>query len=86
MTNANSRRRSLPYTDGFVDISLLDGGSFIADLNRLHAGENGSFRMYNWAFHISHQGRHILWDLGLDDVRKDLVGKNSHIADVGIEG
>jgi hypothetical protein len=59
---------SLPHTDAYVELALLDGGSFIGDLSRMHAGESGSFRMYNWAFYISHQGRHILWDLGLDEV------------------
>ena len=60
---------SLPHSDSYVELALLDGGSFIGDLGRMHAGESGSFRMYNWAFYISHQGRHILWDLGLDEVR-----------------
>ena len=60
----------LPTTDAFVQLSLLDGGSFIGDLSRMHAGQTGTFRMYNWSFYISHQGRHILWDLGLDQVRE----------------
>lgn len=60
----------LPHTDAFVKLTLLDGGSFLGDLSRMHAGESGTFRMYNWAFYISHPGRHILWDLGLDEVRK----------------
>jgi hypothetical protein len=62
-------RKDLPHQGAFVELSLLDGGSFIGDLSRMHAGESGTFRMYNWAFYISHQGRHILWDLGLDGVR-----------------
>jgi hypothetical protein len=66
--------RNLPQTEAFVELSLLDGGSFIGDLSRMHAGEEGKFRMYNWAFYISHRGRHILWDLGLDEVRKDERG------------
>jgi hypothetical protein len=61
---------SLPHTDSYVRLALLDGGSFLGDLSRMHAGESGTFRMYNWAFYISHQGRHILWDLGLDEVRE----------------
>jgi hypothetical protein len=64
-----STRASLPHTDAYVELALLDGGSFVGDLSRMHAGERGSFRMYNWAFYIAHQGRHILWDLGLDEVR-----------------
>ncbi|ORY05691.1 beta-lactamase-like protein [Clohesyomyces aquaticus] len=60
----------LPETDAHVALSLLDGGSFIGELNKLHAGvTNGKFRMYNWAFYIAHKGRHILWDLGLDEDR-----------------
>jgi hypothetical protein len=61
-------KAGLPQTDAFVELALLDGGSFVGDLSRMHAGESGSFRMYNWAFYISHQGRHVLWDLGLDEV------------------
>ncbi|KAH7564333.1 hypothetical protein BM1_01380 [Bipolaris maydis] len=60
---------NLPSTDAFVSLSLLDGGSFIADLSRMHAGGSGTFRMYDWAFYISHKGRHVLWDLGLDEDR-----------------
>ncbi|USP76879.1 uncharacterized protein yc1106_04153 [Curvularia clavata] len=59
----------LPSTDAFVELSLLDGGSFIGDLSLLHAGQLGTFRMYNWAFYIAHGGRHVLWDLGLDQDR-----------------
>ncbi|RYO62665.1 hypothetical protein AA0116_g4376 [Alternaria tenuissima] len=62
-------KANLPYTDACVELALLDGGSFLGDLSRMHAGENGTFRMYNWAFYVSHQGRHILWDLGLDEDR-----------------
>jgi hypothetical protein len=60
---------ALPDTDAHIELSLLDGGSFIGDLSRIHAGVGDvKFRMYNWAFYISHNGRHILWDLGLDEV------------------
>lgn len=69
MTASKRSRGDLPKTDAFVTLSLLDGGSFMGDLSRMHAGETGVFRMYNWAFYISHLGRHILWDLGLDGVR-----------------
>jgi hypothetical protein len=27
--------------------------------------------MYNWAFLISHHGRYLLWDLGLDEDRSN---------------
>jgi hypothetical protein len=59
----------LPQTDAYVELSLLDGGSFIGDWSKVHAGASGKYRMYNWAFHIFHQGKHLLWDLGLDEVR-----------------
>jgi hypothetical protein len=70
-----SHNGKLPQTDAYVELSLLDGGSFIGDLSKVHAGASGKYRMYNWAFYISHQGRHLLWDLGLDDVRSDLLSK-----------
>ncbi|KAF2682349.1 Metallo-hydrolase/oxidoreductase [Lentithecium fluviatile CBS 122367] len=61
---------TLPETDAYVDLSLLDGGSFVGELSKIHAGvSNTKFRMYNWAFYISHRGRHVLWDLGLDEDR-----------------
>jgi hypothetical protein len=66
-------KADLPHTDACVKLALLDGGSFLGDLSRMHAGESGTFRMYNWAFYISHKGRHVLWDLGLDEVRKSRV-------------
>ncbi|KAF1937901.1 hypothetical protein EJ02DRAFT_505734 [Clathrospora elynae] len=66
MANTNV---SLPRTDAFVELSLLDGGSFVGDLSRMQPGASGSVRIYNWAFYILHQGKHILWDLGLDKDR-----------------
>lgn len=63
------RAGELPHTDAYVELSLLDGGSFIGDLSKVHAGASGKYRMYNWAFHLSHGGKHMLWDLGLDEVR-----------------
>jgi hypothetical protein len=66
---AEAYRGSLPQTQAYVELSLLDGGSFIGDLSKVHAGASGKYRMYNWAFHISHRGRHVLWDLGLNEVR-----------------
>jgi hypothetical protein len=71
-----TRAGRLPQTDAYVELSLLDGGSFIGDLSKVHAGAAGKYRMYNWAFHITHHGRHFLWDLGLDDVRCDLLLNN----------
>ncbi|EAT87915.1 hypothetical protein HBI56_092930 [Parastagonospora nodorum] len=62
---------SLPHTRAHVKLSLLDGGSFIGDLDKVHAGASGKYRMYNWAFYIEKQGRHMLWDLGLDEDRSN---------------
>ena len=60
---------SLPQTKAFVRLSLLDGGSFMADMDKLHANvSSAKFRMYNWAFHIVHNDEHVIWDLGLDGV------------------
>ncbi|KAH7061620.1 beta-lactamase-like protein [Paraphoma chrysanthemicola] len=59
----------LPHTDAYVELSLLDGGSFIGDWSKVHAGASGTYRMYDWAFYISHGDRHLLWDLGLDEDR-----------------
>tara|TARA_R110002003_G_scaffold206_23_gene15894 strand:+ start:10091 stop:10462 length:372 start_codon:yes stop_codon:yes gene_type:complete len=61
----------LPHTDAYVELSLLDGGSFIGDWSKVHAGASGKYRMYNWAFLISHHGRYLLWDLGLDEDRSN---------------
>jgi hypothetical protein len=65
------RSSCLPQIEAYVDLSLLDGGSFIGDLSKVHAGASGRFRMYNWAFLVSHQGTHVLWDVGLDDDRSN---------------
>lgn len=72
MTVAESPCAPLPDTDAHIHLSLLDGGSFVGELSKIHAGvSERKFRMYNWAFYISHKGRHILWDLGLDEVRTE---------------
>ncbi|KAF2730216.1 Metallo-hydrolase/oxidoreductase [Polyplosphaeria fusca] len=70
MTAAEPHCGRLPGTEACVQLALLDGGSFVGELSKLHAGvANGKFRMYDWAFYISHRGRHILWDLGLEEDR-----------------
>lgn len=61
----------LPQSDSSVQLRILDGGSFMAELNKLHDGAgNDRFRMYNWAFHIYHPKthRHVLWDVGMEGV------------------
>lgn len=70
-------KAALPCTEASVSLALLDGGSFIGDLSMMHAGQKGTFRMYNWAFYIAHKGRHILWDLGLDGVSARVLAKLS---------
>jgi hypothetical protein len=73
MTVTEIRCASLPDPETYAHLSLLDGGSFIGDLSRVHAGVGDiRYRMYNWAFYVSHKGRHILWDLGLTAVRTSL--------------
>ncbi len=62
---------ALPETTSFVKLDLLDGGSFIASTDKIHAGvENETFRLYNWAFHVFHSptGEHMMWDLGISGV------------------
>lgn len=73
-----STKPGLPSTDASVELALLDGGSFVGDLSRMHAGQSGTFRMYNWAFYIAHNGKHVLWDLGLDQVSLRRLGKVDH--------
>ncbi|KAH7050029.1 beta-lactamase-like protein [Macrophomina phaseolina] len=69
----------LPHSDASVQLRLLDGGSLMAEMNKLHQGApNYRFRMYDWAFHIFHPklDRHVLWDVGIDgnpDVYPDWV-------------
>ena len=63
--------RPLPVGSTHADVHCLDGGSFIAHWSYLHAGVvEGTFRMYNWAFHIHDMAtnRHVLWDAGMSSV------------------
>jgi len=69
MTVTEIRCSPLPEPETCVQLSLLDGGSFIGDFSRVHQGVGEiRYRMYNWAFYIFHNGRHVLWDLGLTTV------------------
>ncbi|KAF2662798.1 Metallo-hydrolase/oxidoreductase [Lophiostoma macrostomum CBS 122681] len=88
MLAAEHPRYPLPDTDAYIHLSLLDGGSFIGDYSKIHAGvSDETFRMYNWAFYIRHQDRHMLWDLGLDGdkscytpwVNKYLLDEVNHV-------
>ena len=65
---------SLPLTNAFVRLRLLNGGSGNAKTKLFHQDieVEEDFRLYNWAFHIyepqSH--RHALWDVGQSSVRQ----------------
>lgn len=62
----------LPRASGNVEVHLLNGGSFMADTEKINAGcQNRRFRLYNWAFAIYHKesDRKLIWDLGLVNVR-----------------
>lgn len=64
-----------PQTSAAVQVKLLDGGSFTATYDVMHAHAlRTSFRMYAWAFHIYHapSNRHIMWDVGLSAVRHNV--------------
>lgn len=71
MAMSDTAACSLPQPDSAVEVRLLDGGSFMAEMDKLHAGAGKDrFRMYNWAFHIfsPKKNRHVLWDLGMTGV------------------
>ncbi|KAJ3546556.1 hypothetical protein NM208_g1940 [Fusarium decemcellulare] len=71
---------------GSVHVRLLDGGSFTANYDVLHADVPSTpFRCYSWAFYIHHEpsGRHILWDVGLSDDPSEYTAYSvKHIIDV----
>lgn len=61
----------LPQNGGNADVRCLDGGSFIASMNMLHANSGyEKRRLYNWCFLIQDQksNRRVLWDLGMTSV------------------
>lgn len=62
---------SLPPAGGHVEVSVLNGGSFMAEAGKINAGQdNRRYRLYNWAFAIYHkaQDRRLIWDLGMVNV------------------
>lgn len=64
--------RPLSQTNSFVDLQILDGGSFTANESRIVAGaEDYEFCVPDWAFMIRDHdsGRSLLWDYGLSSVR-----------------
>ena len=75
MTSLGSGFVPPPENVGSVELELLDGGSFTATYDVLHAHSPATpFRMYSWCFHIHHppSGRHIVWDVGLSAVIPNL--------------
>lgn len=68
---SNITWKALPTVNSFVNLQLLNGGSFTASTSIVHAGvEDKKFRMYNWAFYVNHptSDRHLLWDVGMTSV------------------
>jgi len=62
---------ALPKGASYVQLHLLDAGSFIAQESKIHAGAQDTLlRLYDWAFHLYEPstGQHVLWDLGLSSV------------------
>ena len=60
-----------PKTEGYVDISILDGGGMIANSRILHKEwDPRDVNMSCWVFYISHpkSGKKILWDVGISAV------------------
>lgn len=65
------RLRKIPQSTASVDVRILDGGSFTANLEVVHANSPSvPYRCHSWVFYIYHKqsGRHILWDVGLSAV------------------
>ncbi|KAM5354818.1 hypothetical protein ACJ41O_001464 [Fusarium nematophilum] len=62
------QHRPLPTGPGSVDVQLLDGGSFTANFDMVHAGSpDEPYRCHSWAFYIYHKatGQRIIhhhWD------------------------
>lgn len=71
MSDSSKQLLQLPVDVPSVELRCLDGGSFIAEASKVHAGANDeTFRMYNWAFYIKdlETGRQVMWDLGISGV------------------
>ncbi|KAI1618179.1 beta-lactamase-like protein [Exophiala viscosa] len=82
---------SLPPTEAFVRLRLLNGGSGNARTKIFHkdVGEGEAFRLYNWAFLIyepqSH--RHVLWDVGQSSDKADYIPSIGKLIDtLGVLG
>lgn len=61
----------LPQSEGSVEIQVLDGGSFTANYDVVHAkSPSRPFQCHSWVFYIHHKpgGRHMIWDVGLSAV------------------
>ncbi len=63
----------LPQSTGSVELQILDGGSFSANFEVVHADSASKpFKCHSWVVYIHHKptGRHILWDVGLSAVSR----------------
>ncbi|GAB7349176.1 hypothetical protein MBLNU459_g8111t1 [Dothideomycetes sp. NU459] len=63
-----------PETKSYVELQLLNGGSFTAERHKINAGAKADkFRLYNWCFYIQNRakGKHVLWDLGMTANKSD---------------
>jgi hypothetical protein len=61
----------LPTTDGFVNVTILDGGGMIGRRSLIHADDdNSDIHMSCWVFYIDHPrtGKKTLWDIGISSV------------------
>ena len=71
MTTSN--HPPLPQSTASVSLQILEGGSFSANLEVVHADSASKpFKCQSWVIYIYHKasGRHILWDVGLSAVSK----------------
>jgi hypothetical protein len=65
-----SESYSLPQTEAYVDISVLDGGGMLGHVSFVHEGQEGELPMSCWVAYILHpsSGRRMLWDVGISQV------------------
>jgi len=59
---------SIPETDGYVNLSLLDRGSMTGSTSLMHAGSPpDQFRLYDRVFYNYNpkKDRNLVWDFGM---------------------
>jgi hypothetical protein len=60
-----------PETEGYVDVSILDGGGLTGTSKIMHADEPvRDIAMSCWVFYIHNvkMGKKVLWDVGISAV------------------